>query len=224
MERQDLARIQVSQEADSSIRGSVQPHRRVGIRHVLPQREFLGPLQRALQRARLAQGAAAWGAFRCQRGLAERHVGGRPIAEDRHDGSGQAGHHCDALDRTVLAHAGHSYQVDHQNNSLRGSLLHWDGRRWQAVLLPAGISGPDMAQDCHGGVWLAVNAGSNDNGYMYHYSGGRWTRQAMPQPKGYNGDVCGMSWISGTTSVWAVGEADGNFVNGSLGVIDKYGR
>jgi hypothetical protein len=102
--------------------------------------------------------------------------------------------------------------------------LHWNGAAWHAIPLSAAISNVDaMAQDGHGGIWLAADTGLDLVQYWYHYNGGRWTRQLVPAPRGYNDVVFGMAWIPGTTSVWADGEADANVGVHTVGVIAKYG-
>ena len=46
----------------------------------------------------------------------------------------------------------------------------------------------------------------------------------MPSPRRYTTALSGMAWIPGTTSVWAVGEAELNNGTGSVGVITRYLR
>lgn len=101
---------------------------------------------------------------------------------------------------------------------------HWDGTAWHTIPVPGAITGFDaMTQDGHGGIWLAAGTGLDEVRYWYHYSGGHWTRQLVPAPSGYNTTLFGMSWIPGTASVWAVGEADANVGNHTVGVIAQYG-
>ncbi len=103
-------------------------------------------------------------------------------------------------------------------------LLHWNGRSWSHVSIPAQISHVDsMTQDGHGGLWLAANGPPPANTcYFAHLSDGRWTTAAMPPDPGYTaGDLTGITWIPGTLSVWATGgySASGNYA----GAILKYG-
>jgi len=117
------------------------------------------------------------------------------------------------------------YQASSQDNRTeRSGLLHWNGAAWHTIALPAAISNVDaMTQDGHGGIWLAADTGLDLVQYWYHYNGGRWTRQLVPAPRGYNAMVFGIAWIPPTTSVWAVGEADANVGAHTVGVIAKYG-
>jgi len=109
-------------------------------------------------------------------------------------------------------------------------LLHWDGTRWQAITIP--LIARDFSQmvpDGHGGVWLTADGGTirHPAEYAYHYGYGRWTRQVVPTPRGFNETMFGMAWIPHTRSVWAVGEADRDHLkgheNGNVGVIARYG-
>lgn len=119
-----------------------------------------------------------------------------------------------------------AYQVTAGEPSPTG-LLRWHGGHWHAIKLPAAIAGIDaMTQDGHGGVWLIADVVLNYNfvQYWYHYSHGQWSRQLVPTPRRYNNTLFGMAWIPGTASVVAVGEADRNYGNGTVGVITRYGR
>ena len=120
-----------------------------------------------------------------------------------------------------------AYQVAGREPAPAG-LLHWYRGHWHTIKLPAAIGGLDaMAQDGHGGVWLLAQAGTafyNLAQYLYHYSNGQWARQPVPSPRRYTDMLSGMAWVPGTTSVWAVGEADLNNGNGSVGVITRYLR
>ena len=59
--------------------------------------------------------------------------------------------------------------------------------------------------------------------YWYHYHHGRWARQLVPTPRGYNNTMFAMAWIPGARSVWAVGEADRNRGGyDTEGVIARY--
>ncbi len=80
-----------------------------------------------------------------------------------------------------------------------------------------------MTPDGHGGLWLLgeVNVNLNLVQYWYHYNAGRWTRQLVPSPKGYNDVLFGIALVPGTTAAWAVGEADANHGTGSVGVIAR---
>jgi hypothetical protein len=121
-----------------------------------------------------------------------------------------------------------SYQAASEQNGVPGTraLVHWDGEHWTAIAVPAAIVAiEDMTQDGHGGIWLiAATAGSPDSGQRwFHYNDGRWSSQPVPAPKGYNDALFGMAWIPHTRSLCAVGEADLNNGNGSVGIIARYG-
>jgi hypothetical protein len=83
-----------------------------------------------------------------------------------------------------------------------------------------------MTPDGRGDLWLLadVDINFNDFQYWYHYRAGRWIRQLVPSPKGYGNLLFGLTLVPGTTSAWAVGEADANNGNSSVGVITRYGR
>jgi hypothetical protein len=81
-----------------------------------------------------------------------------------------------------------------------------------------------MTGDGHGGIWLLadLNVNFNTQQYWYHYSAGHWTRQLVPSPRGHNSTMFAMASVPGTTSVWAVGEADPNYRGHAIGVIARY--
>jgi hypothetical protein len=89
-------------------------------------------------------------------------------------------------------------------SDLTGELLHWNGSRWSHVPVPSGVfnvpTGAPVVQDGHGGLWMQQDLGLL---YLYHYSGGHWTKQKMPGGRYMN--LLGFSWVPGTSSVWAVG-------------------
>lgn len=108
-------------------------------------------------------------------------------------------------------------------------LLHWNGRRWQRVYLHYPTSSVDyLAQDGHGGIWIVANGPKpRYRWYLYHRSSsGRWTRQAVPATKGTTlQELDGLSWIPGTTSMWADGQVlVPNSSEGVIGAIWKYGK
>lgn len=106
----------------------------------------------------------------------------------------------------------------------RSGLLHWNGKAWHAVAVPAAIVYVEaMTPDGHGGIWLAAGTGLDLAQYWYHYAGGRWTKTPVPAPTGYNIMLSDMAWIPGTASLWADGEADANTGTHTVGVIEKYG-
>ncbi len=62
-----------------------------------------------------------------------------------------------------------------------------------------------LAQDEHGGVWMAVNGPAPAFQWrFYHDNAGHWTQQAVPAATGTSVlDVIGLTWIPGTRSLWA---------------------
>lgn len=97
----------------------------------------------------------------------------------------------------------------------------WDAASWHRIKLPASIEGiAAMTQDGHGGLWLLADANLPQQ-YLYHYSDG-WTKQAVRSPSGYHMiTLHGMTWIPGTTRVWAVG---GALKHRRVAVIARYGQ
>jgi len=115
--------------------------------------------------------------------------------------------------------------TDRRGNMNFVVVLHRDRSRWHRITVPAHVSGMDgMTSDGHGGIWLlaVVSISLNQPQYWYHYSAGHWTRQQVLSPKGYNSTMFGMAWVPGTTSVWAVGEADPNNRGHTIGVIARH--
>ena len=89
-------------------------------------------------------------------------------------------------------------------------LLHWNGKVWSKVPLPKGVNIYGLAGDGHGGFWVASYK-VNEPGVllsglvMYHYSGGHWTRVAVPVKHRFVTNLEGgnMQLIPGTRSVLA---------------------
>jgi hypothetical protein len=89
-------------------------------------------------------------------------------------------------------------------------LLHWNGRAWSKVPLPKAVNVYGLASDGHGGFWVASYKVNEPGVYlaglvMYHYSGGHWTRVAVPVKSGFvtNLDGGNMQLIPGTRTVLA---------------------
>jgi hypothetical protein len=89
-------------------------------------------------------------------------------------------------------------------------LLHWNGRAWSKVPLPKGVNVYGLAGDGHGGAWVASYKVNEPGVYlaglaMYHYAGGRWTRDAVPVLRGLDTNLQSgnMELIPGTRSVLA---------------------
>src|SRR5262249_10815924 len=76
-----------------------------------------------------------------------------------------------------------------------------DGR-WYKIALPRYLmTGGQLTQDGHGGIWMIGNKG--EQGSLAHFDGARWSRTADPVPHGEFMGVDGLTWIPGTRSVWA---------------------
>jgi len=107
-------------------------------------------------------------------------------------------------------------------------LLHWNGKAFVQVTAPYPVTGPySVGGDGDGGFWLSGTeyGKTSFRNYLYHYSGGRWTRIPVPnEPKNIT-QVSGMAAIPGTHSVWATG-AQTRTSGGSgqpQAIIVKYG-
>src|SRR6185437_5626558 len=96
------------------------------------------------------------------------------------------------------------------------------------VTAPYPVTGPySVGGDGGGGFWLSGTeyGKTSFRNYLYHYIGGRWTRNPVPnEPKNIT-QVSGMAAIPGTHSVWATG-AQTRTSGGSgqpQAIIMKYG-
>jgi hypothetical protein len=120
-----------------------------------------------------------------------------------------------------------TYRLSSGARSVR--LLHYQNGHWTTIAVPGQVTefGP-ITPDGRGGVWMVGEAGYGLNEYWYHYTGGRWGRRSVIAPRGYNLTMFGIAWVPGTTSVWAVGEADKNYAKSrgpmTEAVIARYGN
>jgi hypothetical protein len=84
-------------------------------------------------------------------------------------------------------------------------LMHWNGRAWAWTPFPyTGVAFSPVTADGRGGLWLVLAAKGQES-WFCHYSAGRWTRTPVPdssQPQL-------LTWIPGTNSQWAAGNASG---------------
>jgi hypothetical protein len=87
--------------------------------------------------------------------------------------------------------------------------LRYDGTRWTSVAVPARNDGPDRAYaasfsavvaDGHGGFWAATQPQVS----ILHYTGGRWTRDRMPDA--LPGAVTDLATVPGGAKLIAVGD------------------
>jgi hypothetical protein len=121
-----------------------------------------------------------------------------------------------------------AYQIENAHGKVApgGRLLHWNGRRWTSTALPVSLDiAEGMQQDSNGGIWLnALNTTKSGlRSFVYHYRSGRWTRQRLPSPAGYDVTfVNQIGWIPGTRQIWAVGSALSLNSHIEVGVIEKY--
>jgi hypothetical protein len=105
-----------------------------------------------------------------------------------------------------------------------GGLLHWDGRKWHRIRLPASpfYFVGNMVTDGRGGLWL--EGGPGLRGWLYNYSGGRWSRFSIPTLNGQQLSNLELTWIPHTRSLWATAIVVTNGGSVSEAVILKYGR
>jgi hypothetical protein len=89
--------------------------------------------------------------------------------------------------------------------------LHYNGRSWAQVKVPYpvySVYGPFLvAQDGNGGLWLSADqfASGAYRPYLYHDSGGHWTKVAVPASHDDATELLSMAWIPGTTTLWGAG-------------------
>jgi hypothetical protein len=107
-------------------------------------------------------------------------------------------------------------------------LLHWNGKRWSSIRVPAGTQAPSvtqaMTQDGHGGVWLEVIQGPSAAPVTvaYHYTAAlHSTKRVLPIPAGYNSTNLALFWIPHSRSVWAVGFAHASNES-QTGLVERY--
>ncbi len=87
-------------------------------------------------------------------------------------------------------------------------LLHWNGTAWKRPAFPySGAIPSAVVADGHGGLWLPIDTGNPPviSSWFAHYSGGHWTKTAVPRRTGDQPDVYPMAQIPGTRSMWAIG-------------------
>jgi hypothetical protein len=89
--------------------------------------------------------------------------------------------------------------------------LHYNGKSWAKVKVPYpvySVYGPFLvAQDGNGGLWISADqfARGAYRPYLYHDSGGHWTRAAVPAGHGDATELLSMAWIPGTRTLWGAG-------------------
>jgi hypothetical protein len=108
-------------------------------------------------------------------------------------------------------------------------LLHWNGKAFTRVNVPYSVSGGfAVSGDGSGGLWISATQYSKTTylPYLYHYSGGHWTRFAVPNEPKNQSQIGALTAIPGTHSVWAAGMEMLTSEHGSgtsQGIILKYG-
>lgn len=111
--------------------------------------------------------------------------------------------------------------------------VRYNGTRWARIPFPlfAQAAGELSAGDIWvvgswgiRGFWLSATeyAKTSFRGYLYHYSGGHWTRIPVPNEPRNITQVSALASIPGTRSVWAVGVQTGASLQPHA-IILKYG-
>jgi hypothetical protein len=110
-------------------------------------------------------------------------------------------------------------------NPAKEHLLHWNGRSWTPVAAPGGTTFLGyFAIDGHGGLQAVANGPAKAyRWYFYHYSGGRWSKVAVPASGHLTvGQINVMTHVPGTSTMLAGGDL-GTPQSGILGAIWQYG-
>jgi hypothetical protein len=100
------------------------------------------------------------------------------------------------------------------------TILHYDGSSWTRVAEFGHGYSTQIASDGHGGLWLPLNGAVGGGTIMLHYSGGRLTAVALPDPSGHI-FIDTVSLIPGSTSVLGGGYY-GSSADHGAGVIAQY--
>ncbi len=96
--------------------------------------------------------------------------------------------------------------------------VHWNGRRWHASPLPAGLTGSVIAASASApdNVWAA----SSLDGYVLHWNGRRWSAHRLVPKADLPGEITGITAVS-SRDVWVFG-ASGAW--GGIGTWHYNGR
>jgi hypothetical protein len=119
---------------------------------------------------------------------------------------------------------GYHYQLtDPQSDPVQQPIaLHWNGTTWSRADPPADKHGLySVTPDHKGGVWAAEGEYFNSGGVL-HYTGGKWTRPALPKVKGKKVTVGKVSLVPGTTTIWGVGNQSWGTLPFADGIVLKY--
>jgi hypothetical protein len=99
-------------------------------------------------------------------------------------------------------------------------LLELNGTTWSKVSIKyPTISFNAIAQDGHGGLWMAADGPAPDfTSYFYHLNGTSWTKEAVPAAAGMGLlEISGLTWVPGTQSMWAPADmTEGNNIYGAI--------
>lgn len=100
--------------------------------------------------------------------------------------------------------------------------LHWDGKTWNRMPVPAGLPQiRGLTDDGAGGFW-AISLSPAP--MFFHYQAGKWTSEPQPSKAGYMTNVETLVRIPQTTSVWGAGALyQGHWIAKSDGIV-KYGK
>jgi len=87
-------------------------------------------------------------------------------------------------------------------NAFKPYVLHLSGGRWRALAVPFPANIGPIALDGHGGIWLTGGTSSGSVDAIHLTASGRWSMIRV----GANATrSLGLSWISGTGSLWGAG-------------------
>ncbi|HEV3291227.1 MAG TPA: hypothetical protein VG123_19785 [Streptosporangiaceae bacterium] len=99
-------------------------------------------------------------------------------------------------------------------------VLHWNGQAWSSVPVPYQTQAAGaISGDGRGGIWMyaiGLPAPAGAGTYLYHYSSGRWSRQAAPALGGVATEMGVLSWRPGARSGWAAAST------GNRGALLRY--
>jgi hypothetical protein len=99
-------------------------------------------------------------------------------------------------------------------------VLHWNGQAWSKVPVPYRTQADGaISGDGRGGIWMyaiGLPAPAGAGTYLYHYSHGRWSRQAAPALGGVATEMGVLSWRPGANSGWAAAST------GNRGALLRY--
>ena len=118
------------------------------------------------------------------------------------------------------------------SNFAKSLVEHWKGTSWSIMTSPNPPSSPEtslMGVSCHGttSCFAVGEEGSDEGGtpgktFVERWNGSGWSIMASPNPSGTPGDVLNVVPCPGTTSCFAVGQANYAGSSSSRGLIERY--